>query len=163
MGVAVVASVLAAAAAVLLGLVFLYQDSLVYFPDREVRFTPGDLGMPYQDVRLTTADGVALGAWWVPTPRSRGATVFCHGNAGNIGDRVGKLRLFHDLGLSVLAFDYRGYGTSRGKPSEEGTARDMDAAVAFVRDVSIIILFPIHLVSDELSRKPDKTHEEIEA
>jgi fermentation-respiration switch protein FrsA (DUF1100 family) len=133
-GVVVVASVVAAAVVAMLGLAFFRQDSLIYFPDRHLRFTPGDLGMAFEDARLKTADGVTVAAWWIPAPTSRGALIFCHGNAGNVGDRVGKLRLFHDLGLSVLAFDYRGYGASEGKPSEEGTARDMDAAVAHVRD-----------------------------
>lgn len=134
MGVLVVASVLAAAVVALLTLAYVKQESLVYFPDRHLRFTPTDLGMAYEDVLLRTSDGVTVAAWWVPSPRGRGALIFCHGNAGNMGDRVGKLRLFHDLGLSVLAFDYRGYGTSQGEPSEQGTARDMDAAVAHVRD-----------------------------
>ena len=133
-GVVVVGSVVAAAVAAMLAFVFLHQESAIYFPDRPLRFTPGDLGMRFEDVRLRTADGVTVAAWWIPAPDSRGALIFCHGNAGNVGDRVRKLRLFHDLGLSVLAFDYRGYGASEGRPSEEGTARDMDAAVAHVRE-----------------------------
>lgn len=133
-GVLALAAVVAAAVAALLGLAFFRQESLIFFPDRHVRFTPADLGMAFEDVRLETSDGVTLAAWWVPAPQGRGALIFSHGNAGNMGDRVGKLRLFHDLGLSVLAFDYRGYGASQGKPSEDGTAHDMDAAVAHVRD-----------------------------
>ena len=133
-GVLALTAVVAAAVAALLGLAFFRQESLIFFPDRHVRFTPADLGMAFEDVRLETSDGVTLAAWWVPAPQGRGALIFSHGNAGNMGDRVGKLRLFHDLGLSVLAFDYRGYGASQGKPSEEGTAHDMDAAVAHVRD-----------------------------
>jgi len=134
-GTLLAAAVVALAALALLGLAFSRQGSLVYFPDRHLRLTPADLGMAFEDVRLVTADGVALSAWWIPSPRSRGALVFAHGNAGNMGDRVGKLRLFLGMGLSVMAFDYRGYGGSEGSPSEEGTARDMDAAVAHVRDV----------------------------
>jgi fermentation-respiration switch protein FrsA (DUF1100 family) len=133
-GVVVVSSVVAAAVVAVLVLAYLRQESMVFFPDRHVRFTPADLGMAFEEVRLTTSDGVVVAAWWIPAPNGRGALIFCHGNAGNVGDRIGKLRLFHDLGLSVLAFDYRGYGASEGKPSEEGTARDMDAAVAHVRD-----------------------------
>lgn len=133
-GVLALAAVVAAAVAALLGLAFFRQESLIFFPDRHVRFTPADLGMAFEDVRLETSDGVTLAAWWAPAPQGRGALIFSHGNAGNVGDRVGKLRLFHDLGLSVLAFDYRGYGASQGKPSEDGTAHDMDAAVTHVRD-----------------------------
>jgi hypothetical protein len=133
-GVVVVGSVVAAVVVAMLAFAFLHQESAIYFPDRHLRFTPADLGMRFEDVRLRTADGVTVAAWWIPAPDGRGALIFCHGNAGNVGDRVGKLRLFHDLGLSVLAFDYRGYGASEGRPSEEGTARDMDAAVAHIRE-----------------------------
>jgi fermentation-respiration switch protein FrsA (DUF1100 family) len=133
-GALALAAVMAAGLVALLGLAYFRQESLIFFPDRHVRFTPADLGMAFEDVRLETSDGVTLAAWWVPAPHGRGALIFSHGNAGNLGDRVGKLRLFHDLGLSVLAFDYRGYGASQGEPSEEGTAHDMDAAVAHVRD-----------------------------
>lgn len=133
-GTLLAAAVVALAALALLGLAVLRQESLVYFPDRHVRVTPADLGMAFDEVRLLAGDGVALSAWWIPSPRSRGALIFAHGNAGNMGDRVDKLRLFRALGLSALAFDYRGYGQSEGSPSEEGTARDMDAAVAWVRD-----------------------------
>jgi len=133
-GALALAAVMAAGLVALLGLAYFRQESLIFFPDRHVRFTPADLGMAFEDVRLETSDGVTLAAWWVPAPQGRGALIFSHGNAGNMGDRVGKLRLFHDLGLSVLAFDYRGYGASQGRPSEDGTAHDMDAAVAHVRD-----------------------------
>jgi uncharacterized protein len=133
-GSVVAASVVVLAVLALLGLAISHQEALVYFPDRMIRSTPADLGMAFEDARLVAGDGVALAAWWIPSPRSRGALIFAHGNAGNMGDRVGKLRLFQGLGLSVLAFDYRGYGRSEGRPSEDGTARDMDAAVAYVRE-----------------------------
>jgi len=133
-GALVLAAVVAAAVVALLALAYFRQESLVFFPDRHLRFTPADLGMIFEDVRLETSDGVTVAAWWIPRPNGRGALIFCHGNAGNMGDRVGKLRLFHDLGLSVLALEYRGYGASQGRPSEQGTARDMDAAVAHLRD-----------------------------
>ena len=52
----------------------------------------------------------------------------CLNVAGNIADRLDTLRLVHDLGLAVLMIDYRGYGRSQGRPSEQGTALDADAA-----------------------------------
>ena len=56
--------------------------------------------------------------------------LFLHGNAGNIGDRVPHVELLAAAGLDVLAFDYRGYGRSSGRPSERGTRRDAAAARA---------------------------------
>ena len=116
-------------------LAYFAQESLVFFPDRTLRATPADVGLRFEDVRLTTEDGIGIGAWWVEPERARGAVVFAHGNAGNISDRLDVIRLFVGLRLSVLAFDYRGYGSSDGSPSELGTYRDMEAAVAYLRSV----------------------------
>ena len=111
---------------------FWKQESLVFFPEKQVPVTPASLGLSFEDVRLRTADGVTLGAWWIPAERSRGAVVFAHGNAGNIAHRIDKAAFLRGLGLSVLLFDYRGYGTSGGSPTEDGTYRDMDAAVEYM-------------------------------
>jgi fermentation-respiration switch protein FrsA (DUF1100 family) len=108
---------------------FFDQASLIYFPERGYDGTPVSVGLPYEDVRLETKDRVALAAWWVPAQTPRGAVVIAHGNGGNMSHRLDKIRLFHDLGYSVMAFDYRGYGASEGKPTEEGTYADMTAAV----------------------------------
>jgi hypothetical protein len=108
---------------------FFDQASFVYFPERAYDAMPASVGLRYENVRLSAGDGVALAAWWVPAENPRGAVVIAHGNGGNMSHRLDKIRLFHDLGYSVMAFDYRGYGASEGKPSEEGTYADMAAAV----------------------------------
>jgi fermentation-respiration switch protein FrsA (DUF1100 family) len=90
------------------------------------------VGLQYEPVRLRTADGLDIAGWWIPAERPRGVVVFAHGNAGNVSHRLEKLRVLRGLGVSVLAFDYRGYGESGGRPSERGTYRDMDAAIDFV-------------------------------
>ena len=59
--------------------------------------------------------------------------LFCHGNAGNISHRLESVEVFHRLGLSVLLFDYRGYGQSTGRPSENGLYRDGEAAWRYLR------------------------------
>lgn len=110
-------------------LVFAFEARLVYFPGPPPEETPADHGLPYEDVRLRTADGVALAAWFLPAAGSdAGAVVFSHGNAGNIAVRLPGASAFLDAGLSVLLYDYRGYGASEGKPSEEGTYQDAVAA-----------------------------------
>jgi len=122
------------AAAVYLGfavLVFFNQDRLLFLPGvpgREVVATPATIGLRFESVTLATADGERLDAWLVPAAEARATLLFCHGNAGNISHRLDSLRLFHDLGLSALIFDYRGYGRSTGTPTEAGTYRDAQAA-----------------------------------
>ncbi len=60
--------------------------------------------------------------------------LFCHGNGGNIGNRLSYLPIFQSLGLSTLLFDYRGYGDSEGKPSEVGTYQDVAAAWRYLTE-----------------------------
>ncbi|WP_031387525.1 alpha/beta hydrolase [Desulfonatronum thiodismutans] len=116
----------------LAGWVFVRQDALVFLPTAEISLTPADAGWEYDDLTLSTSDGVNINAWFVPVEDARGVVLFCHGNAGNIGHRLDSIRIFRDLGLSVLIFDYRGFGRSEGRPSESGTYLDAQAAWAFL-------------------------------
>ncbi|MBE1237828.1 alpha/beta hydrolase [Phaeovibrio sulfidiphilus] len=108
--------------------------SLPFHPTRDIVSTPMRMGMPFEEVRLHTADGERLGAWFVParsgadTPVGRRTLLFCHGNAGNISHRIQSIALFNGLGLDVLIFDYRGFGESSGTPSVRGTEMDARAA-----------------------------------
>ena len=114
----------------LVGIVFVTQERLVYFPDigREVAITPKAYGLDFESVQIATEDGEKLHSWWVPVERPRGTVLLFHGNAGSIAGRVDYLLMFHRLGYSTLIIDYRGYGQSTGKPSEAGTYRDAEAA-----------------------------------
>jgi fermentation-respiration switch protein FrsA (DUF1100 family) len=117
--------------AVLAAALFFYQPNLLYFPDmptRQIQTTPEVIGLEYESLTLTTSDDEQLDAWFIPADPARGTVLFCHGNAGNISHRLDSIRIFHDLGLSVLIFDYRGYGQSTGRPTEKGTYKDADAA-----------------------------------
>lgn len=115
----------------LLLFVFIYQPRLLFLPglgSRNVDRTPAQVNLAFEEVYLTSADNVRLDSWFVPAADADGVVLFCHGNAGNISHRLDSLALFHDLGLSVLIFDYRGYGRSQGHPSEAGTYADAEAA-----------------------------------
>ncbi len=111
---------------------FLFQGALVFLPSRTIARTPADEGLAFREVELVASDGERLSAWFLPTQEPRGALLFCHGNGGNIGDRIVGARAFVDMGVSVLLFDYRGYGASEGAPSEEGLYLDAEAAFAFL-------------------------------
>jgi fermentation-respiration switch protein FrsA (DUF1100 family) len=116
--------------------VYFGQDRLVYFPEigREIRATPGDVGLAYETLTLETGDGEQLHAWFVPHEQGRATVILFHGNAGNISHRLEYLAMFHRMGLSTLIFDYRGYGRSTGKPSEKGLYRDAEAAWKFAAE-----------------------------
>jgi pimeloyl-ACP methyl ester carboxylesterase len=117
-------------------LVFVFQSHLVYYPQigREVALTPQAAGLTYEAVEIATEDGEKLGAWWVPAEGARGTVLILHGNAGNISHRLDYLLMFSRLRYSTLIIDYRGYGTSSGSPSEEGTYRDAVAAWRYLTE-----------------------------
>ncbi len=89
-------------------------------------------GLPLEDVRFQAADGTRLFGWYVEAPRAPGVLVWCHGNAGNVINRLENLALLHRIGLAVFIFDYRGYGLSAGRPTEEGLYQDALAAYSYV-------------------------------
>jgi pimeloyl-ACP methyl ester carboxylesterase len=109
-------------------LLYVFQSQLVYVPKHKMVASPADIGLSYQDVELESADGVRLSAWWVPSEKPRGVLLFCHGNGGNISHLLERIGTYRSLGLSTFVFDYRGYGKSAGKPTEEGTYLDVEAA-----------------------------------
>jgi fermentation-respiration switch protein FrsA (DUF1100 family) len=111
------------------GLMLLFtQSRLLYRPTRHVGHTPAKAGLEYEQVVFQSADGVRLTGWYVPAKNAPFTILLCHGNGGNLMHLLDSLALFHDLGLSCFAFDYRGYGDSAGRPTEAGTYLDAQAA-----------------------------------
>jgi fermentation-respiration switch protein FrsA (DUF1100 family) len=115
------------------------QDSLVFFPERgKIPAPPAYLGGEARAARFTGQSG-GLVAWVIPPPTAADSArwvLILHGNAGNLATpgRPEHDRQLHDLGLGVLAPDYRGYGESEGKPSEAGLYADAQSAYDFLRD-----------------------------
>jgi uncharacterized protein len=123
----------------LLLLLRLNESRLIYFPGSVRRLTdaPAELQLPVRRAAIRTEDGLTLGSWVIPAgPDSTGYWVLiCHGNAGNLSEfgRPAHYAGLRALGLSLLAFDYRGYGESEGAPSEAGLYRDANAAYQYLR------------------------------
>jgi len=84
--------------------------------------------MEFEEIFLGTPDNISIHAWYISRKGSKRTLLFLHGNAGNISHRLESLKIFYDLGLSVLIIDYRGYGLSGGKPHETGTYSDAETA-----------------------------------
>jgi uncharacterized protein len=102
----------------------LMENRLLYFPVRQLDASPADYGLPYEELRVTTSEGVRLHGWWIQAGGHRVVLLF-HGNAGNVSHRLDRARLFAErLGVDLFLVDWRGYGRSEGKPSEAGLYRD---------------------------------------
>jgi len=126
---------------ILVLLVRAMEPRLVYAPGPARRLTPPPpaLGLRPELVRFEAEDGVALSAWVMrPSPGTVDPRwiLICHGNAGNLseGGRAEHYAGLRDLGLGILAFDYRGYGESAGAPSERGVYLDAAAAYRLLHD-----------------------------
>ena len=115
----------------LLGAMYLFQRSLMYFPET-MRTAPGPAGLPdTQEITLTTADGETLVAWYQPAPNGKPLILYFHGNAGSLRLRAERFGKLIAAGNGLLAVSYRGYGGSTGIPSESGLLEDARAAYAY--------------------------------
>jgi hypothetical protein len=105
-----------------------YFNRFVYYP---MRYPEGEWGLQgslgAQDHWLIAGDGTRLNAWWFPKPDAPIATLFLHGNGGNVTHRVDHARAILAAGSALLILDYRGYGKSEGHPSESGFYQDAEA------------------------------------
>jgi fermentation-respiration switch protein FrsA (DUF1100 family) len=127
---AVVAVVLVVGVA--LGAVWVFQSRLVFHPSRAT-LPPASAVVPGAvDVTLTTADGLRLGAWFVPpavgAEARDQAVLVAPGNGGDRSGRAGLGEQLAERGFAVLLMDYRGYARNPGSPSEAGVLLDARAA-----------------------------------
>ena len=115
----------------LLALMYVFQRSLVFFPDAR-RTPPAAAGFPQaEEVTLTSSDGERPLAWHVPPKGDRPVVLYFQGNAGALDLRVGRFQWLVATGTGLVALCYRGYGGSSGTPSEDGLIRDAIAAYGF--------------------------------
>lgn len=121
---------------VVVALAYLFQRRLIYLPTGGPVPAAASVLPGARDVRLTAADGVRLGAWFVPAdgPDLGFTVLVANGNGGNRTHRAELAAELRDAGLAVLLFDYRGYGDSQGDPTEAGLALDVRAARSYLVD-----------------------------
>jgi len=122
----VVVVVLIVALAVLVRLV---EPRFAFFPTLGDTPPPSEPGVQITSWSADTRDGERLHGWSLEPPAPRAMVLYFHGNGGNLSIWAPILVGVARRGFSVIAFDYRGYGASTGRPTEQGLYRDVDAAV----------------------------------
>lgn len=127
-------------------LLFVFQDKLLYIPYAPIRDpddnpngyrNPLEQNIPYEDMYMPTLDGITIHGWLLKSPNASKVPtlVYLHGNAGNIGFRLTNARQMQlAIDCNVLMVDYRGYGKSEGKPTEEGMVLDVEASLRALRE-----------------------------
>lgn len=117
---------------------YVYQNKIVY-PSwaegaREHVDTPDKYGLPYEERRLVTADGIEIRTYDIRRNDSDASVLILCPNAGNIGFFLPIVELlFKTFKLSVFIYSYRGYGYSKGSPSEKGLKLDADCVMSFIK------------------------------
>lgn len=128
----------------LLGLVYLLICSTGCVSVKDITFRPSDRGilndetikaLKFEELELLTDDQETIYALHLEKPEAKILTIYLHGNAGNLHQRLGVLAKIGSLGTSVLAISYRGYPLSTGEPSEQGLIDDAESAVRYAQDI----------------------------
>ncbi|WP_413166298.1 alpha/beta hydrolase [Capilliphycus salinus ALCB114379] len=113
------------------------QSRFIFFPSREIKTTPEELNLPYQEVWLPVATKTGkleqVHGWWIPSDsnslKEERVILDFHGNRSNISANLDYAQQFHRMGLSVFLIDYRGYGRSTKRvPSETTVYQDVEIA-----------------------------------
>jgi len=124
-----------AAIVVLFAFVRFVEPRMAFVPSTGESLTPRQLGLDYQSLSISTRDGERLHGWSVAGPAARARILYFHGNGGNLSVWAPIIAGIARKGYAVLAFDYRGFGLSSGRPTERGLYEDVDAIVGhFWRD-----------------------------
>jgi alpha-beta hydrolase superfamily lysophospholipase len=129
----------------------------LYFHPQQVWIrTPAELGLAYEDIALTAADGTSLHAWWIPAQEDNNednnedntaakaesvsssvtplpVVLYLHGNAENISSHLLSVSWLPPQGIGLLALDYRGFGASQGQPLLPDVLMDIQAAAEWLQ------------------------------
>ncbi|MGI9292010.1 MAG: alpha/beta hydrolase, partial [Gammaproteobacteria bacterium] len=124
---------------------------LLFYPQKQWVRTPAALGIEYEDVELTAADGTRLSAWWLEAYGDvKGTVVFFHGNAENISTHLGSVYWLPEQGYQVMMLDYRGYGRSEGKPGLPEIFSDIEAALEWTFEEPRTANKPVYVLGQSL-------------
>ncbi|HEV3237013.1 MAG TPA: alpha/beta hydrolase [Gemmataceae bacterium] len=105
------------------------DELLLFYPSKYPEGNWKPQGLTYENAWFDAEDGTRLHGWYCPCAKARAVLLYAHGNAGNLSYLTPLLIYFQkELQVSVLVFDYRGYGRSEGVPSVEGVLQDARAA-----------------------------------
>lgn len=105
---------------------FFFSERLIFQPP------PSSQNDRTQLIKIASANGMKISAVHFPNPQAKYTILYSHGNAEDLSGILWVLREIRDIGFAVFAYDYQGYGTSQGTPSEYNTYRDIEAACNYL-------------------------------
>jgi len=152
---------LAVLCATIVGGAMFLERQMIYFPTRypdglwELDAVTRNSGCTLEDCFFSTEDELRLHGWWCRPTHAEGTTadmvlLWFHGNAGNLSHRADLMLRLAKTPAQVFIVDYRGYGRSEGRPSEEGLYRDAEAAWRYLSGERKVAPARIVLFGDSL-------------
>lgn len=108
--------------------VYFRADSMIFLPQPSSYEDTKDI------IKLKTRENQQISAVYLPNPSAKYTILYVHGNAEDLGDIRATLKKIRDVGFSVFAYDYRGYGTSQGTPTENAAYQDIDTAYYYLTE-----------------------------
>lgn len=133
--------------ACLILIIMAFEDSFIYFPVKfpegfwevdSISAREGEIVPKIEDCTFMTSDRMNLHGWYCAPHRNVGdrlapvpadmVLLWFHGNAGNLSHRYDMIHTLMKIPVNIFIIDYRGYGKSKGEPSEEGLYADARAA-----------------------------------
>ena len=117
----------------LLGGLFAFQRRLMYFPAK-MTAPPSAFGLKgVEDIYLETSDKVRLQTWVHAARPGYPTVLYFHGNAFHLGGRAAWFKAFIDAGFGLVAVSHRGFGKSKGSPTEAGLYADARIAIDYAQ------------------------------
>jgi predicted alpha/beta-fold hydrolase len=127
-------SVLALPLLVMLLYLLQRQVDILVTPVRQpLTQTPVDINLPFQEVTLTSSDGLKLAAWYIPGRQAQ-AVILVHGLNSNRTAMLPAAAILAEAGYQLLLLDLRGHGQSEGDLISYGyrEALDVQAGAAYL-------------------------------
>ncbi|MAZ72844.1 MAG: alpha/beta hydrolase [Flavobacteriaceae bacterium] len=111
------------------GGLYTFQGMFIFMPkelpkDFTYNFPSLSSDISFEEIFITTQDGARLNALHFKVEKPGGVVVYFHGNAHNLSKWGAIASQFTKHGYNVLMMDYRGYGKSTGKRTEENMYED---------------------------------------
>lgn len=103
-----------------------FSDTMIFVPPNATYVDTADI------IKIKKASGAVISAIYLPNKKAKYTMLISHGNADDLGRSINFLQAMHDHGYAVFAYDYEGYGTSKGWPSENKSYADVDAAYKYL-------------------------------
>ena len=86
-----------------------------------------------KDILIPVEENIAIGARFHMAEKTGGNLIFFHGNGEIVADYDELGGVYNQMGINLLAVDYRGYGRSGGKPTVTAMMQDCHIIFHFVR------------------------------